>query len=151
MTRRETTWPTHPFGREITVVTLIDTFSQLRYREDRYRQLIILEKQLPPLPKALRKTEMALSGCENRVWLYHNFLPDDGALYFYVDSDGRIVRGLLTILLTAVTGKTPQQLAVLEPLALFDRLSLRHQLNSAHVSGLTAFSERVKEIANRYL
>lgn len=88
----------------------------------RYRQLIMLAKRLPPLSEALRKTEMALSGCENRVWLGHQRLSD-GTLNFYGDREGRIVRGLLAVLLTAVEGKTPQQLAVLEPLALFDHLA----------------------------
>lgn len=57
---------------------------------------------------------MALIGCENQVWLGHQRLSD-GTLHFYGDSEGRIVRGLLAVLLTAVEGKTPQQLAVLEP------------------------------------
>ena len=59
----------HPFGREITAGALIEKFTALKQWEDRYRQLIMLAKQLPPLPEALRAAEMELSGCENRVWL----------------------------------------------------------------------------------
>lgn len=140
----------HPFGREITTTALIETFSTLNQWEDRYRQLIMLAKWLPPLPEALRKTEMALSGCENRVWLGHQRLPD-GTLHFYGDSEGRIVRGLLAVLLTAVEGKTPQQLAVLEPLALFDHLALCHQLSATRASGLAALAAGVQAIAARYL
>ncbi|RTF52375.1 cysteine desulfurase sulfur acceptor subunit CsdE, partial [Serratia marcescens] len=114
----------HPFGREVTAEALIAAFSTLKQWEDRYRQLIMLAKRLPPLPEALRSEEMALSGCENRVWLGHQLL-EDGTLHFYGDSEGRIVRGLLAVLLTEVEGKTPQQIAALDPLALFDRLALR--------------------------
>ncbi len=94
----------HPFGREVTAEALIATFSTLKQWEDRYRQLIMLAKRLPPLPEALRSEEIALSGCENRVWLGHQLL-EDGTLHFYGDSEGRIVRGLLAVLLTEVEGK----------------------------------------------
>lgn len=139
----------HPFGREITAEALIATFSALKQWEDRYRQLIMLAKRLPPLPEALRSEEMALSGCENRVWLGHQLL-EDGTLHFYGDSEGRIVRGLLAVLLTEVEGKTPQQIAALDPLALFDRLALHAQLSATRASGLAALGSAVKAIAARY-
>jgi cysteine desulfuration protein SufE len=139
----------HPFGREITAEALIATFSALKQWEDRYRQLIMLAKRLPSLPEALRSEEMALSGCENRVWLGHQLL-EDGTLHFYGDSEGRIVRGLLAVLLTEVEGKTPQQIAELDPLALFDRLALRTQLSATRASGLAALAAAVQAIAARY-
>ncbi|VXC99194.1 putative Fe-S metabolism protein (sufE-like) [Enterobacterales bacterium 8AC] len=139
----------HPFGRDITAETLTATFSALQQWEDRYRQLIVLAKQLPPLPEALRQTEMELSGCENRVWLGHQML-EEGRLHFYGDSEGRIVRGLLAILLTAVEGKTAQQILAEDPLALFDRLALRSQLSATRASGLQALAAAVKDIAARY-
>ncbi|ELY3101197.1 cysteine desulfurase sulfur acceptor subunit CsdE [Serratia marcescens] len=139
----------HPFGREVTAEALIATFSTLKQWEDRYRQLIMLAKRLPPLPEALRSKEMALSGCENRVWLGHQLL-EDGTLHFYGDSEGRIVRGLLAVLLTEVEGKTPQQIAALDPLALFDRLALRAQLSATRAGGLAALAAAVKAIAARY-
>ncbi|BEO05531.1 cysteine desulfurase sulfur acceptor subunit CsdE [Serratia marcescens] len=139
----------HPFGREVTAETLIATFSALKQWEDRYRQLIMLAKRLPSLPEALRSEEMELSGCENRVWLGHQLL-EDGTLHFYGDSEGRIVRGLLAVLLTEVEGKTPQQIAALDPLALFDRLALRAQLSATRASGLAALAAAVKAIAARY-
>ncbi|AQT65054.1 TPA: cysteine desulfurase sulfur acceptor subunit CsdE [Serratia marcescens] len=139
----------HPFGREVTAEALIATFSTLKQWEDRYRQLIMLAKRLPPLPEALRSEEIALSGCENRVWLGHQLL-EDGTLHFYGDSEGRIVRGLLAVLLIEVEGKTPQQIAALDPLALFDRLALRAQLSATRASGLAALAAAVKAIAARY-
>jgi len=139
----------HPFGSEITAEALIVKFTALKQWEDRYRQLIMLAKQLPPLPEPLRTAEMELSGCENRVWLGHQLLAD-GTLHFYGDSEGRIVRGLLAVVLTAVEGKTPQQIAVMDPLALFEQLALRAQLSATRASGLEALAAGVKTIAARY-
>lgn len=139
----------HPFGREITAEALIARFTALTQWEDRYRQLIMLAKQLPSLPEPLRAAEMELNGCENRVWLGHQLLPD-GTLHFYGDSEGRIVRGLLAVVLTSVEGKTPQQIAAMDPLALFEQLALRAQLSATRASGLEALAAGVKTIAARY-
>lgn len=136
----------HPFGDLITVASLQEKFSAFHQWEDRYRQLIMLGKQLPPLPDRLKTAETELSGCENRVWLGYQQMAD-GTLHFYGDSEGRIVRGLLAVLLTAVEGQTPQALRDSDPLALFDQLGLRQQLSSSRSSGLQALANAVKRAA----
>lgn len=139
----------HPFGRDITATKLLEMFSAHKQWEDRYRQLILLAKQLPPLPESLKQNELELTGCENRVWLGHECLPD-GRLHFYGDSEGRIVRGLLAVILTAVEGKMPQQILTEDPLALFDQLGLRQQLSTSRASGLQALAQGIRAIATQY-
>lgn len=139
----------HPFGNTLTTETLAARFAPLRQWEDRYRQVILLAKHLPPLPEALRTQDIELSGCENRVWLGHQLL-EDGTLHFYGDSEGRIVRGLLAVLLTTIEGKTPAEVLTLDPLALFDRLGLRAQLSATRASGLAALAAGAKAAAARY-
>ncbi|WP_416260826.1 cysteine desulfurase sulfur acceptor subunit CsdE [Gibbsiella quercinecans] len=139
----------HPFGNTLTTEMLAARFAPLRQWEDRYRQVILLAKQLPPLPEALRTPDIELSGCENRVWLGHQLL-EDGTLHFYGDSEGRIVRGLLAVLLTAIEGKTPAEVLTQDPLALFDRLGLRAQLSATRASGLAALAAGAKSAAARY-
>ncbi|HEY3591157.1 MAG TPA: cysteine desulfurase sulfur acceptor subunit CsdE [Buttiauxella sp.] len=136
----------HPFGTSITADSLRATFAPLQQWEDKYRQLILLGKQLPALPADLKSEEIEIAGCENRVWLGHN-LQANGTLHFYGDSEGRIVRGLLAVLLTAVEGKTPEQLLSEDPLALFDDLGLRHQLSASRSSGLAALAQAVRAAA----
>ncbi|ULR32127.1 cysteine desulfurase sulfur acceptor subunit CsdE [Dickeya fangzhongdai] len=136
----------HPFGTEIDEAALTARFDACRSWEERYRQLILLSKSLPSLPDARRQEHIELSGCENRVWLGYQRRAD-GALHFYGDSDGRIVRGLLAILLTAVEGKTAQMLQQQDPLALFDRLGLRAELSASRAGGLAALASRIHDIA----
>lgn len=137
----------HPFGSEITRDALLQQFSAFHQWEDRYRQLILLGKKLPALADELKERDIELSGCENRVWLGHQRLAD-GRLHFYGDSEGRIVRGLLAVLLVAVEGQTPQQLAAEDPLALFDQLGLKAQLSASRSAGLQALAEAVLKTAN---
>ncbi|HAT2347058.1 TPA: CsdA-binding activator, partial [Raoultella ornithinolytica] len=44
----------HPFGTRITAETLRQTFIPLSQWEDKYRQLILLGKQLPALSDDLK-------------------------------------------------------------------------------------------------
>ena len=136
----------HPFGTSITADSLRATFVPLQQWEDKYRQLILLGKQLPALPADLKNDEIEIAGCENRVWLGHN-LQANGTLHFFGDSEGRIVRGLLAVLLTAIEGKTAAQLRNEDPLALFDDLGLRNQLSASRSSGLASLAQAVRVAA----
>jgi cysteine desulfuration protein SufE len=137
----------HPFAELITVTLLKEKFAACHGWEERYRQLILLGKQLPPLPEALKSAEIELSGCENRVWLGHQRLSD-GTLHFYGDSEGRIVRGLLAVLLTAVERQPADVLLAQDPLRLFDELGLREQLSASRSSGLDALAQAVRAAAS---
>lgn len=131
----------HPFGTAITEATLRQTFVPLSQWEDKYRQLILLGKKLPPLADAAKDRATEIAGCENRVWLGHTLR--DGRLHFFGDSEGRIVRGLLAVLLTAVEGKSAAELLDHDPLALFDELGLRAQLSASRGQGLAALGAAV--------
>lgn len=138
----------HPFGTLITPDSLLQQFSRFRQWEERYRQLILLGKQLPVLPDALKSADIELTGCENRVWLGHQLMAD-GRLHFFGESEGRIVRGLLAVLLTAVEGKTAAQLQQDNPLALFEQLGLKEQLSASRSAGLQAMADAVKRAVNK--
>ena len=138
----------HPFGTVITEETLKQTFVPLTQWEDKYRQLILLGKQLPAATDEIKAQAQEIPGCENRVWLGSTPLPD-GTLHFFGDSEGRIVRGLLAVLLTAVEGKRPQTLAENDPLALFDELGLRAQLSASRGQGLIALNDAVLDAARQ--
>ena len=137
----------HPFGTVITEETLTQTFAPLTQWEDKYRQLILLGKQLPALSDELKAQAKEIPGCENRVWL--GVTPVGDKLHFYGDSEGRIVRGLLAVLLTTIEGKSAGQILAESPLALFDTLGLRGQLSASRSQGLTALSEAVLEAARQ--
>ncbi|WP_313158531.1 cysteine desulfurase sulfur acceptor subunit CsdE [Kluyvera cryocrescens] len=140
----------HPFGTEITPEALRQQFSALTQWEDKYRQLILLGKKLPTLTDELKTQAQEIPGCENRVWLGYT-QEANGALHFFGDSEGRIVRGLLAVLLTAVEGKQPAEILVSEPLVLFDELGLRGQLSASRSQGLAALSDAMTQAARQAL
>lgn len=138
----------HPFGTTVTAASLRQLFAPLQAWEDKYRQLILLGKQLPALSDELKAQAKEIAGCENRVWL-GTVVTNDGKLHFFGDSEGRIVRGLLAVLLTAVEGKSAAELLAQDPLTLFDELGLRAQLSASRSQGLAALGEAVSDAARR--
>lgn len=139
----------HPFGNEITLDILLNDFQKSKAWEDKYRQLIQLSRKLPALPDELKTTEKEIKGCENRVWLGVE-LNNDGKYHVYGDSDGRIVKGLLTIILTSVENKTAQEIADIDMLAIFDQLGLANQISQSRTDGVNAIVARLKSLTSQY-
>lgn len=139
----------HPFGNEITLDILLNDFQKSKAWEDKYRQLILLSRKLPALPDELKTTEKEIKGCENRVWLGVE-LNNDGKYHVYGDSDGRIVKGLLTIILTSVENKTAQEIADIDMLAIFDQLGLANQISQSRTDGVNAIVARLKSLTSQY-
>ena len=139
----------HPFGNEITLDILLNDFQKSKAWEDKYRQLIQLSRKLPALPDELKTTEKEIKGCENRVWLGVE-LNNDGKYHVYGDSDGRIVKGLLTIILAAVENKTAQEIADIDMLAIFDQLGLANQISQSRTDGVNAIIARLKSLTSQH-
>ena len=139
----------HPFGNEITLDILLNDFQKSKAWEDKYRQLIQLSRKLPALPDELKTTEKEIKGCENRVWLGVE-LNNDGKYHVYGDSDGRIVKGLLAIILVAVENKTAQEIADIDMLAIFEQLGLANQISQSRTDGVNAIIARLKSLTSQH-
>ena len=135
----------HPFGHDITLDGLFQDFQKSKSWEDKYRQLIQLSRKLPALPDELKTTENEIKGCENRVWLGVE-LNNDGKYHIYGDSDGRIVKGLLAVILTTVENKTAQEIANIDILAIFEQLGLANQISQSRTDGVNAIIARLKSL-----
>ncbi|EOV9218742.1 TPA: cysteine desulfurase sulfur acceptor subunit CsdE [Proteus mirabilis] len=135
----------HPFGHDITLDGLFQDFQKSKSWEDKYRQLIQLSRKLPALPDELKTTEKEIKGCENRVWLGVE-LNNDGKYHIYGDSDGRIVKGLLAVILTTVENKTAQEIANIDILAIFEQLGLANQISQSRTDGVNAIIARLTSL-----
>ncbi|UAX01113.1 cysteine desulfurase sulfur acceptor subunit CsdE [Proteus terrae] len=138
----------HPFGDEITLAILLEDFQKSKAWEDKYRQLIQLSRKLPALPDELKTTEKEIKGCENRVWLGVE-LNNNGKYHVYGDSDGRIVKGLLTIILATVENKTAQEIADIDMLAIFGQLGLANHISQSRTDGVNAIIARLKSLTSQ--
>jgi cysteine desulfuration protein SufE len=99
---------------------IIDNFSALDDWDDRYRYLIELGRELPPLTEAAHSAANKVQGCASQVWLHTGVRPNGAGgpvLTFEGDSDAHIVRGLIAILFAIFSGKHAEDILATDALA----------------------------------
>ena len=72
---------------------------------------MLLGKKLPGIPDKYKTEESKLHGCESNVWLHHHYDEQTMQLYFTGDSDARVIRRLVAIVLSLFNGKRPQDIS----------------------------------------
>ena len=132
------------------IAEIIDNFSVLDDWDDRYRYLIELGRELPPLAQAAHNDANKVQGCASQVWLDTSVRPngaDGPVLTFEGDSDAHIVRGLIAILFALFSGKRTGEILSADANALFERLGLREHLTPQRSNGFRSMVERIKQDA----
>lgn len=132
----------------ITIDTIKSDFEFLDDWEDRYRYIIELGRDMPPLNDTDKTAINKVDGCASQVWLVsEKQLSNPTRLTFHGDSDAHIVRGLVAIITSAFTGKTPQDIITLDADELLKSLGLDAHLSQQRSNGLRAMIRRIKSEA----
>lgn len=133
---------------------IIDNFAVLDDWDDRYRYLIELGRELPPLAEAAHSEANKVRGCASQVWLDTQVQRDGGngpVLTFAGDSDAHIVRGLIAILFAIFSGRPARDILATDALALFERMGLREHLTPQRSNGFRSMVERIRADARSAL
>ncbi|GIU43507.1 Fe-S metabolism protein SufE [Shewanella sairae] len=144
--------PVQPTKAQFLAATLnsdlqatLTLFEQAGNWQERYRQIMLLGKSLAKLDDDLRVDSAQVRGCESNAWLYHSEI--DGLHYFVADSDARIVKGLVALLLIACNGKNSAEIRTFDPNSYFSQLGLQGQLSPSRTNGLLALAKAIKDTA----
>ena len=133
---------------------IIDNFAVLDDWDDRYRYLIELGRELPPLSEAAHSDANKVQGCASQVWL-DTHVQRDGAcgpvLTFDGDSDAHIVRGLIAVLFAIFSGKEAREILATDALKLFERMGLKEHLTPQRSNGFRSMVERIRADAKSAL
>lgn len=137
--------PENPFGRSVTSDDIVDTLGFFDSWEDRYKYIIDLGKEIPPMPAALHTDDRLVRGCQSQVWM--EIAERDGRFVITVDSDALIVKGLLGVVLAAYNYKSPEQILAFNVDSYLDSLDLLSHLSPARGNGLRAMVSRIQQRA----
>ena len=138
----------------MTIDEIRDNFALLDDWDDRYRYVIELGRTLAPMPEAEHSPENKVRGCVSQVWLTRQLDRSRGnepLLKYLGDSDAHIVRGLIAILLTLYSGRTPREILATDALSVFDEFGFREHLTPQRSNGLRAMVERIRSDAREAL
>ena len=138
----------------MTIDEIRDNFALLDDWDDRYRYVIELGRTLASMPEAEHSAANKVQGCASQVWLSKQFDRSHGGeplLNYLGDSDAHIVRGLIAILLTLYSGRTPQEILGTDALAVFNEFGFREHLTPQRSNGLRSMIERIRTDARAAL
>jgi cysteine desulfuration protein SufE len=133
---------------------IIGNFSVLDDWDDRYRYLIELGRELPPLSEAAHNDANKVQGCASQVWLDTTVRPngaDGPVLTFEGDSDAHIVRGLIAVLFAMYSGRNAQDILAIDAIKLFEGMGLREHLTPQRSNGFRSMVERIRSDARTAL
>jgi cysteine desulfuration protein SufE len=125
---------------------IIDNFSLLDDWDDRYRYLIELGRELPPLAAEAHNAANKVQGCASQVWLDTRVRPNGAGgpvLTFLGDSDAHIVRGLIAILFAIYSDRNAKDILATDAVALFEKMGLREHLTPQRSNGFRSMVERI--------
>jgi len=136
------------------IAEIIDNFSLLDEWDDRYRYLIELGRDLPPLATEAHNEANKVRGCASQVWLDTSVRPNGAGgpvLTFVGDSDAHIVRGLIAILFAMYSGRSAKHILATDAVALFEKMGLREHLTPQRSNGFRAMVDRIHSDARAAL
>ena len=123
---------------------VVEDFSMFDEWLDKYEYLIELGKALEAYPEEEKTEEKLIKGCQSRVWLDYEL--KDGKLYFRADSDAIITKGIISLLISVYSGRTPQEIAN-DDFGFVDQIGLRENLSPTRANGLVSMIETIKKAA----
>ncbi|MCB1709533.1 MAG: SufE family protein [Halioglobus sp.] len=135
----------NPFGHSISSQDILETLGFFDSWEDRYKYIIDLGRDLPPMPAALHTDDRLVRGCQSQVWIDTQL--DNGRLQLSVDSDAFIVKGLLALVLAAYNNRTPPEILAFDIDSYFAQLDLLRHLSPTRGNGLRSMVQRIRDIA----
>ena len=123
---------------------IIEDFSMYDEWLDKYEYLIELGKNLEEYPEGEKTDDKLIKGCQSRVWL--NSRQEDGRIFFNADSDAIITRGIISLLISVYSGRTPEEIAG-DDFGFIEEIGLKENLSPTRANGLVSMIARIKELA----
>lgn len=123
---------------------VVDTFSMYDEWLDKYEYLIDLGKNIEAYPEECKTEDKLIKGCQSRVWL--DYKVQDGKIYFKADSDAIITKGIISLLISVYSGRTPEEIASSD-FGFIEKIGLKENLSPTRANGLASMIATIKAVA----
>jgi len=126
---------------------IVEEFAVFDDWMDKYNFLIELGKELPVIDPRYKTKDFLIEGCQSKVWLHPEF--DGEIITFTADSDAIITRGIVSLLIKVLSGRTPKEI-IAANLFFIDKIGLRQNLSPTRSNGLLSMVRQIKLYALAY-
>ncbi len=129
----------------ISIDEILALFAKAKSWDSKHREIMMLGKKPRTLTAELKNEQSLISGCESKAWLSYQ-KDKSGHYIFSGDSDAKVIRGLLTIVLAAVNNKTSEQISAFDMQTYFNEIGLLQHLSPSRGNGLKAIVDKIYQI-----
>ena len=138
---------------DLKIEDLIIDFDFFDNWEDKYKYIIELGKNFPSLNEEEKNNDNKVDGCASQVWLIikKEKIGDKIILKFRGDSDALLVKGLVVILFSIFSEKSPDEIIKIDAFEKLRNLDLERNLTMQRSNGLSSLFKRIKEEAQKYI
>ncbi len=126
---------------------IITEFGLFDSWDDKYEYIIDLGKKLAPLDPSYKTDENRVRGCQSSVWLIATL--ENGKLIYKADSDAVIVKGLISMLIRVLSGRTPDEILAAK-LDFIREIGMTTHLAQTRSNGLLSMVKQMKHYALAY-
>ena len=109
--------------------------------EGKYEHLIELGKEYPKMDEKLKTEDRLIKGCQSRVWMASEM--KEGKIYFMVDSDAAIPKGIVSLVAGVLSGQKPQDI-INAKMEFIDTIGLKEHLSPTRANGLVSMIKQMK-------
>lgn len=120
---------------------IVDEFDMFEDWMDKYDYIISLGKELPLIDEQYKVSENLIKGCQSQVWLHAE--ENNGNVVFTADSDAIITKGIIALLVRALSGQSPEQILNAD-LTFVDQIGLKQHLSPTRANGLVSMIKQMK-------
>ncbi len=121
---------------------IADEFAMFGDWMEKYEHIITLGRELAPMDSADKVDDNLIKGCQSRVWLAAR-KGDDGHVTFTADSDAIITKGLVALMVRALSDAPAADIAGAN-LTFLDEIGLHSHLSPTRSNGLQAMIKQMK-------
>ena len=138
---------------DLCIEDIVNDFEFFDNWEDKYKYIIELGKNYPSLNEEQKKIENKVDGCASQVWLItsEERSANKLILHFKGDSDAIIVKGLVVILFSIFSNKSPEEIIQIDAFEKLKKLDLEKNLTMQRSNGLSSMVKRIKQEAQKHI
>ncbi len=131
---------------------IIEEFSGFDDWMDKYQLLIDLGNEQEPLEEKYKTEQNLIDGCQSRVWLVADLVEggkwnvEGKVIHFKAESDALIVKGIVSLLIRALSDHTPQEILDAD-LYFIEEIGLKEHLSPTRSNGLLAMVKQMRVYA----
>ena len=119
---------------------IVEEFSVFDDWLEKYNYLIEMGKDMPLIDSKYKIKDNLITGCQSNVWLHPEF--KNGKVYFYADSDAVITKGIINMLIRALSDATPDEI-INADLGFIDEIGLSEHLSPTRSNGLVSMIKQM--------